>query len=73
MSESVGIYLGILMGRAGRHCHCRSSNFCPHAQVLPGAQVITIPYVLSDVGKFIRIFKNLPQNLVKNVRDYQQV
>ena len=23
------------------------------------------PYVLSDVGKFIRIFKNLPQNLFK--------
>ena len=36
-------------------------------------QVITIPYVLSDVGKLIRIFKNLPQNKVKNVRDYQQV
>ena len=27
----------------------------------------------SDVGKFIRIIKNLPQNLVKNIRDYQQV
>ena len=51
--------MGNLMGGAGHHCHCRASNFCPHAQVLPDAQVITIDYVLSDVGKFIRIFKNL--------------
>ena len=64
---------GILMGGAGRHCHCKASNFSAHAQKLPGAQTIKIPYVLSDVGKFIRIFKNLPQNLVKNVIDYQQV
>ena len=62
-----------LMGGAGRHCHCKASNFCPHAQVLPGAQTIKIPSVLSDVGKFIKIFKNMPQNLVQNVRDYQLV
>ena len=49
------------MGGAERHCHCKASNFCSHAQVLPGAQVIKIPFVLSDVGKFIKIFKNLPQ------------
>ena len=54
------------MGGAKRHCHCKASNFCSHAQVLPGAQVIKIPFVLSDVGKFIKIFKNLPQkNLAK--------
>ena len=56
------------MGGAGHHCHCKASNFCPHDQVLPGAQTIKIHYVFSDVGKFIRIIKNLPQNLVKNVR-----
>ena len=67
------MYVGILMGGAGRHGHCKASNVCPHAQVLPGAQVIKISFVLSDVGKFIKIFKNLPQNLVKNVRDYQLV
>ena len=32
------------MGGAGRHCHCKASNFCSHAQVLPGAQTMKIPY-----------------------------
>ena len=45
----------ILMGGAGRHCHCKAPNFCPHAQVLPGVQTIKVPYVFSDVGKFKRI------------------
>ena len=43
------------MGGAGHHCHCKASNFCPQAQVLPGAQTIKIPYVLSAVGKFISL------------------
>ena len=41
-----------LMGRAGRHCHCKASNFFPHAQVLPGAQTIKIPYDLSVLYAF---------------------
>ena len=61
------------MAWAERHCHCKASNFCSHAQMMPGAQVIKISFVLSDVGKFIKIFKNLPQNFVKNVGDYKQV
>ena len=53
------------MGGAKRHSHCNASNFCSHAQVLPGAQVIKIPFVLSDVGIFIKIFKNQPQKILQ--------
>ena len=30
---------------------------------IPSAQAMKIPFVLSDVGKFIKIFKNLPQKI----------
>ena len=37
--------------------------------MLPGAQTIKIPYVFSDVGKFIRII----HKIWPKMSDYQQV